>query len=112
MFDPHKLLDPDREDRFRSVRYAAEALFTHKTGSPQVIASEGQSVRKPRILAAVLPKPVHHEPVPETAPDQRPLVMSGREVNCIKTWIRYGMSIYQVAQTYGITVSDIKRTLK
>lgn len=112
MFESHKLIDDDRDDRPTSVRQAAEALFTHKTASPQAMTSEGQSIRKPRILPAALPKPIHREPVLETSSDQRPLVMSGSQVNRIKTWITYGMSMSQVAQIYGVTVGDIKRMLK
>jgi len=30
----------------------------------------------------------------------------------IRTWVKYGMTVFQVAQVYGVTVEEIERILR
>jgi len=110
---PHPPLDDDRE-RITSARQAAEALFTPKPQpvEPSIsdpVPSAEQPARKPRVLSISPPPPVRDE---EVAAPINPEPRTTRDIPRshharIRTWVKYGLTIPQVAEVYGVTVGVI-----
>ena len=109
----------DDGERIIKARQEAEALFTskwpiRKASAPNPSPSTEQSARKPRILRALSPVPVHHEdgkaPVSSEArmTPEIPRSQFGR----IRAWAKYGMTAAQVAAVYGVAVDVIQRILR
>ena len=115
---PHHPRGDDRE-RIKSARQAAEALFTPKRqpAEPSVsdpVPSAEQPARKPRVLAISSPAPVRHK---EVAAPVNPEPQTMREIPQsqharIRTWVKYGMTIPQVAEVYGVAVGVIERIFR
>jgi hypothetical protein len=107
----------DNREQIISARQAAEALFTPKpdvTEQPVSDPSQSAKARKPRVLPILPPAPIRQETVeapvtsePETAPDI-PAKKSAR----LRTLVKYGMTISQVADIYGVPVETIERILQ
>jgi hypothetical protein len=109
----------NRED-IGGARLAAEALFAPK---PQVVeptepaaaALTSESVRKPRILSAV---PIRRTPAEAGAPSvkllspKKPEKIRPAHSARIRTWLKYGMTVPQVAEVYKVTVGEIERILQ
>jgi hypothetical protein len=103
------------------AREAAEALFKPK---PQVSAPPAAetappaepAVRKPRVLGILPPTEVDHEAAPiaptPPAPRSTPQTIPAKHLSRIRTWLRYGMTVPQVAALYGVAASDIERALQ
>lgn len=97
------------------AREAAEALFKPKQSvkPPQATAAPNRTSdqHKPRILAA-LPEGAAFKQAPAGASPGKikPLVLE-LEIPKIRTWIRYGMTLAQVAHVYGISAAEVKRAL-
>jgi len=101
---------PDERERRAQARREAEALFGPK---PAMIDSPvASSAKLARVLpAAPAPKqreaidaPGHPEPVlAKTIP--------AADAARIRTWMRYGMTIAQVAAVYGVDASELARLL-
>jgi DNA invertase Pin-like site-specific DNA recombinase len=99
-----------------SPRQAAEALFTPK---PEVTEqpsdpSQPPKGRKPRVLPILPPAPIRHETVdapatsePVTAPD-----IPEQKWARVRTLVKYGMSVSQVADVYRVSVKTIERILQ
>jgi len=115
----HRYSRGDRE-RITRARQAAEALFT---GKPPVSApsvedkAADQSPRKPRVLRVTSPPPtdieelkapVGREPREPTTTPSIPPAHFAR----IRTWMRYGMTIAEVAAVYGLAVDELVRILR
>ncbi len=108
----------DNRERSTSARQDAEALFTPK---PQLIepsvretapASEG--IRKPRVLAVSMPRPVQRDE-PEAPVSAKPPVtpvIPAAQFARIRAWVKYGMTAAQVAEVYGVATSEIERILR
>lgn len=103
------------------ARQAAEALFAPKPPSTKpsapTAATADQTARKPRILSAVQARPTRIEPteVPVASVPPKPsrkIPASHRDRNRIRTWLKYGMTIPQIAKVYGLTTGDIERVLQ
>ena len=98
-----------------AARQAAEALFRPKAPeptrpAPTTPAAADQSGRRPRILRAIEPAPRMSEGiVAATMPAAASLPPS--ELPRIKTWLKYGMTIAQVAGVYGLAIQDLERLL-
>ena len=112
---PHPRSD-DRE-RISRARQAAEALFTSKSPIPtpasQQTAPADPSARKPRVLR-IVPPPAparHDEPAKPVMPTRLPAEIPPTHVARIRTWVRYGMKLAQVAQVYRVPVGEIERLL-
>jgi hypothetical protein len=102
------------------ARYqAAEALFAPKRQVQNPAAgSAQQDQRKPRILSAVReqqPQAAHVEAT------KRPLQRERRRprkrvpashLTRLRTWVKYGMTIPQAADVYGVSESEIERMLQ
>ena len=115
----HRYSLRDDHERITRARQAAEALFSVKppVSVPSVAdAAQDQSSRKPRVLRVTSPPPtgveepkasVSLEPLePATAPSIPPA-----EFGRIRTWMRYGMTIAEVAAVYGLAVDELARVL-
>jgi ribosomal protein L18E len=102
------------------VRQAAEALFLPKRQdaelpTPAAALPADQTARKPRILSAVRARPTSAAPI-ETAvnhvqPKPREKIQP-LHLARIRTWLKYGMTVVQVAEVYGVTVADIEGALQ
>jgi hypothetical protein len=107
-------------EKINTARQAAEALFAPKTriiepSAPAAAPSADQTARKPRILSALPVQPsraqeieAHVAPVPPRRREGIPASHLGR----IRTWLKYGMTIPEVAKIYGGTIDDIERILQ
>jgi hypothetical protein len=108
------LLQPGRNQQngqSTTARRAAEALFTPKQ-EHHAPEPKNTAARKPRILAAMPPArlaPVNTvvSPVQET---RRTIPKS--QIDRIRTWLKYGMTIPQAAGVSGVSVSDLKDALR
>ncbi|HEY3909008.1 MAG TPA: hypothetical protein VGM07_03865 [Stellaceae bacterium] len=110
----------DRE-RIARARQAAEALFTPAPAvSPQSVPNTAtdQPPRKPRVLQVTLPTPARVEEAKATATatvSRKPAAPSSippAHFARIRTWVKYGMTIPQVAAIYGVEVGQIARILR
>jgi hypothetical protein len=106
----------DDHERITRARQAAEALFTAKPPvSPpavQLIATADAAARKPRVLRIIPPTaaaPHDNSEIPVVPP---PVGIPPAHVARIRTWVKYGMTVAQVAQVYGVPVGEIERTLR
>jgi hypothetical protein len=105
----------DREPITRA-RQTAEALFTSKPSVGTAIAPPAvadQSARKPRVLRVIPPQAPARYDVPDApaAPTPPPVEIPPSQIARIRTWVKYGMKVAQVAQVYGVPVDDIERLL-
>jgi hypothetical protein len=92
-------------------------LFASKpsTDPPSVAEPTGAAIRKPRVLQIISPAPAERNDAPETPP-----VASGppageiprSEFARIRNWVKYGMTVPQVAQLFGADVGEIRRILR
>jgi len=102
-----------------SVRQAAEALFTPKPPAlkrPEVAAESSASpqFRQPRVLGISAPQPRRQEDVEplRPAPATTQKRIADTEAARVKTWVKYGMTIPQVAKVYGVTLMEVQRVLR
>ena len=105
----------DRQ-QVESARRAAEALFAPKrpaieSATPDPALSADRSPRKPRILSATEMQPPQLDkgkpfvgPEPIIPRQQIPTSHLAR----IRTWLKYGMTVRQAADVYGVSVDDIE----
>jgi hypothetical protein len=74
-----------------------------------------QSARKPRVLATSPPPAaleVEEVGTPITPEEQvRPEIPASKFAH-IRTLVKYGMTVSQIAEVYGVAVSAIERVLK
>jgi hypothetical protein len=122
--------DADRAQTHRA-RQAAEALFAPKrpvskpiakpsAPEPEHAADEG--ARKPRVLRALPEAPAREEPAQTSAPmpaipeppsrPAPPRAVPSSHRSRIRAWLRYGMTVPQVADIYGVAAGDIERVLQ
>jgi hypothetical protein len=108
----------DRE-RDTNARQAAEALFAPRRPLPEqsiraASAPAGEPVRKPRVLSvsSTAPHPRQERLAASTGPTERttPKIPKAQFAR-IRAWRRYGMTAQQVADVYGVAVSEIERIL-
>ena len=109
----------DDRERITSARQAAEALFTPKRRPVEPSASDPapsaeRPARKPRVLAILSPAPVRNEEVAAPVdPEPRTTRQIPRSHHArIRTWVKYGMTIPQVAEVYGVAVGVIEGILR
>ena len=112
----------DDPEQITRARQAAEALFTSKpppVSTPTIPASltttTDRSTRKPRVLPILSPAaPVRpEERETPAAPEPQPT----REIRRsqfvrIRTLVKYGMTVAQVAKVYGVAADEIARILR
>jgi hypothetical protein len=110
--------DHDRE-RITNARRAAEELFrpkpqAPKEGVPNALSSVDQSPRKPRILAITPTVTIREAAVKAPVSLKQPTrsEIPASQFARIRTWMRYGMTVAEVAQIYEVTVEEIERNLQ
>jgi hypothetical protein len=112
---PHPRSD-DRE-RIIRARQAAEALFKSDLSVKTLPVAEttpaDQAARKPRVLQIVSPPASVRRTEPERSiiPLAPAHEISPSQFGRIRAWMKYGMTTAQVAQLYGVSVSEIERIL-
>jgi hypothetical protein len=104
-------------ERITSARRAADALFTPKPVEPSIsdpAPSAERPARKPRVLAILSPAPVRNEEVAAPVdPEPRTTRQIPRSHHArIRTWVKYGLTVPQVAEVYGVAVGVIERILR
>jgi hypothetical protein len=98
----------DDREQITRARQAAEALFRSKppVSGPSVPASApaDQSARKPRVLQIISPVPVRHEEreTPASPEPQTMRKIPRSQFVRIRTLVKYGMTVAQVAKVYGV----------
>jgi hypothetical protein len=108
LFNP---LHHDKGQATTGRHAAAEALFAPKEEPPSR-EPESAVVHKPRILAA---QPPARSDAAGTgvSPSQKPRrAIPKSAVDRIRTWLRYGMTVRQAADACGVSVSELKDTLR
>jgi hypothetical protein len=107
----------DREQRM-TARRAAEALFTPK---PQLdahpVPDPAQSVEahKPRVLPILPSAPIRQETVNASATSEPATVLveiPAEKSARLRTLVKYGMTISQVAEVYQVPIETIERMLR
>ena len=121
MFSRQQQIQPRGDDReqITRARQAAEALFRSKppVSEPSIPASApaDQSARKPRVLQIISPAvPIRHQAVEvsvATEPQTTREIPRSQFVR-IRTLVKYGMTVAQVAKVYGVAASEIARILR
>ena len=113
---PDRVRDDDREQVMGAHR-AAEALFTPKPGvSDQSGSDPAQSARarKPRVLPVLPPATIRQETVDMPGALEEPTgpEIPAKKLARLRTLMRYGMTVSQVACLYGVPVEAIERMLQ
>jgi hypothetical protein len=109
----------DDREQITRARQAAEALFRSKppVSGPSVPASApaDQSARKPRVLQIISPAvPVRHEEreIPAAPEPQTMRKIPRSQFVRIRTLVKYGMTVAQVAKVTGVDAGEIARILR
>jgi hypothetical protein len=109
----------DDREQITRARQAAEALFRSKppVSEPSVPASAptDQSPRKPRVLQIISPAvPIHHKAagVPVATEPQTTREIRRSQFVRIRTLVKYGMTVAQVAKVYGVAAGEVARILR
>jgi hypothetical protein len=107
----------DDREQIMSARQAAEALFTPKpevTEQPVSDPSQSAKARQPRVLPVLPPPPIRQRtvdapttPEPAAAPD-----IPAKKWARLRTLVKYGMTVSQVAEVYRVPVETIERPLQ
>jgi hypothetical protein len=114
----HHDRDGDR-GQITNARQAAEALFAPKRQSFKEIDQEaapptGEPIRGPRVLtiSPAVPRHAQELAVPIGPKKQVKPKISKSQFARIRAWRRYGMTAEQVAEVYGVTISEIEGILR
>ena len=113
---------PSGADDISRARQAAEALFVPKQAianptTTDATGSAQQDPRKPRILSAVrimqrvIPSAHVETTKPHDVPRPRKRVPAAH-LPRIQIWLKYGMTVRQAADVYGVSASEIERVLQ
>jgi len=108
----------DDRERIRQARQAAEALFTKPQVGTQSVSDAGptaETARKPRALPMISPLVPALPDGSETAIARSPSaseIIPRSQLARIRAWVKYGMTIAQVAQVCGVAVAEIERILR
>jgi hypothetical protein len=105
---------PDNRERIARARQAAEAMFTPK--SPRVRPLNSLPV----LGSDPPPGPPHAEEVakatamPEgtAAPPSARSTIPVSQVARIRVWLKYGMTVSQVAEVFGVPAGEVERMLR
>jgi hypothetical protein len=108
----------DDSERITRARQAAEALFTSKSpfsgpSDPDSPPTD-QSARKPRVLAIAPVASVCREDAetPGVPEPQAPSAVARSQFARIRTLVKYGMTVAQVAKVYEVAADEIARILR
>ena len=107
----------DRERTLRA-RQAAEALFASRppVTVPQTAtaATAGEIPRQPRVLPVIRPAARRDDrsKAPITVDLETTSSIPKSDFARIRTWLKYGMTVRQVADLYGVSADQLERTLQ
>jgi hypothetical protein len=106
----------DREP-MTSARQAAEALFAPKpvlNKPPVSDPAQPVEARKRRVLPALPPAPIRRETVDAAATPKHPAALEVPFTKSarIRTLVKYGMTVAQVAEVYGVAIETIAQILR
>jgi hypothetical protein len=107
----------DDREQMMTARQTAEALFTPKPDVAEHLASTPSLAlqpRKPRVLPILRPAPIRQETVDApVTPEQRhaPEIPVKKRAR-VRTLVKYGMSVSQVADLYRVPVETIELILQ
>jgi hypothetical protein len=112
-------LDDDREGTARG-RPATEAVFRSKRPVTELSVSDAlvpatESRRRRRVLETLSTAPVRREAAVETpVSSEQPITpeIQASQFRRVRAWAKYGMTVPQIAQTYGVAVGEIERILR
>ena len=108
---PHHLRGDQREG-ITTARKVAEALFTATPKVAEESTPEGSApARKPRVLPIVPAASADDEELEPSSPKQTPKIARPQFAR-IRTLVRYGMTVRQVAEIYGVPLGEIERILR
>jgi hypothetical protein len=101
---------PDDRERRAQARRAAEALFASKP--PVTEKPVDHSPQQPHVLPTA-PPPARSEVIQSTTSPTTPRreAIPAAHVARIRTWVKYGMTVPQIAAIYGAEVDEIVRML-
>jgi hypothetical protein len=111
----------DDLEQITRARQAAEALFTSKPPPvsmptiPASLTTTHRSTRKPRVLPILSPVALvrHEERETPAAPEpQTTREIPRSQFVRIRTLVKYGMTVAQVAKVYGVAADEIARILR
>jgi hypothetical protein len=110
---------PDDRQRVARARQAAEALFAPKPPVTDKLAVDrdlpaDQLAREPRVLGTSSPAAVRPEVVEVLDSHEQPRTrdIPAAQFALVRTWVKYGMTVPQVAQVFGVAVEEIERILR
>jgi hypothetical protein len=111
------MIDGDNRDPIITARQAAEALFAQRPDvTEQAVSNPAQpsNAHKPQILPALAPAPVRRDPTYAVKASAPPPVLRipARKSARIRTLVKYGMTVGQVAEVYGMPVETVERLLR
>ena len=101
---------PDDRERMTRARQAAEALFAAKPPATEK-PSVDRSAHPPRVLETASPPPAPGEAIEEAASPEPPMpaTIPAAHFARIRSWLKYGMTMAQVAEIYRVPVDEITR---
>ncbi len=108
----------DDRERLSKARQAAEALFTSQSPVSEPSGPDSppadQSARKPRVLAIAPMASVRRDDIetPVIPEPQATRAIARPQFARIRTLVKYGMTVAQVAEVYGVAVSEIEHILR
>ncbi len=91
---------PDDRERRAQARQAAEALFAQKPAVVEPLADAPTPLAQGEPIDAAASRDLGPTEIPTT------------HLARIRTWVRYGMTMPQVAAVYGVEVDEIRRILR
>jgi hypothetical protein len=114
----NELSSPIDRERAHRARQAAEALFAPKPkprvaepGASRSLAAIEKQERTPPPAAPGPNVPAAVEPgAADNAKQSEPQIPAAH-AGRIRTWLRYGMSMAEVAAVYGVGVGEVERIL-
>ena len=106
----------DDRDEGVSARQAAEALFAPKPGvAEQSVSDPAQSARprRPRVLPVLPPATIRQQTVDVPGALEEPTTpeISAKKLARLRTLVRYGMTVSQIADLYRVPAETIERLL-
>jgi hypothetical protein len=108
-------VDNDRERIARpDAPLKSKRPITERSVSDELVPAD-QSRRRPHVLETLSTVPVRHEAAVETTVSSRQLItpeIPASQFSRVRAWVKYGMTVAQIAQTYGVAVSEIERILR
>lgn len=115
---PNRLQQPhvrgDDRERIKRARPAAEALFPPKRQvAEQLVSAPLWSARKPRVLRTLSRASARHDEVeaPVSSKQRTTPEIPMSDFARIRAWVKYGLTVAQVAAVYGVTVGKSERLM-